>query len=121
MISGLAVMVVLLCLTTVFKNMSNNAQVRHCCGGCCGRGDLGVHQKIVTAMTSSSSHESVRASEREDEFAEVRVLKTACGGLQGAIIISGVITLFDYKTAVFLAKVSFDTKAVVSWLASAST
>ena len=27
MISGLAVMVVLLCLTTVFKNMSNNAQV----------------------------------------------------------------------------------------------
>ena len=25
--------------------------------------------------------------------------------LQGAIIISGVITLFDYKTAIFLAKV----------------
>ena len=30
MVSGLAVMVVLLCLTTVFKNMSNNAQVPFC-------------------------------------------------------------------------------------------
>ncbi len=39
MISGIAVMVVLLCLTTVFKNMSNNAQARQqsCAMAACTR------------------------------------------------------------------------------------